>query len=86
MHNAKCRVRHKKRTGKDYDEYSWYDKDGRKQVVRKYSSQKKAKKGYKKNGLWKKKGGRPEQHKTGGPHFHDRNHDNPSMPNIHYEY
>ena len=73
VHNADCK----------YTEKSWYDKNDRKQVVKHYKSKKQVKKAAKKAGLWNNK---PEQHNQGDPYYHDRNHDVPSKPNMHYEY
>ena len=63
--------------------------NGRKQIDKKYSSKKQAKKAAKKQKLFKKNGReqrRPEQHRKGGPHYHDRNHNNQRKPNVHYSF
>ena len=62
---------------------SWVDKSGRTQVVIDFPSRKAAKDAASRAGLWCSK---PEKHKRGGPHFHDKNHSDPSKPNIHYEF
>lgn len=74
---------------------SWYDNKGRKQVVIYCKSRKEAKDLAAANGgIWTKKrkktkknrGVRSECHDCGGRHFHDKNHENPKKPNIHYEF
>ena len=64
----------------------------RKQVSRKFNSQKKAKDASNNSpaGPYIKKGSRrpakPEKHKKGSGHYHDGNHNNRNKPNIHYEF
>jgi RHS repeat-associated protein len=61
----------------------------RRQVFKKYPTRKKAKDAADKVGRHKGKNGKPEgpeQHDKGTPHYHDKNHDDPTKPNVHYGY
>jgi len=60
----------------------WYAR-GRKQIDLEFPTRKKAKDAASREGLWSNK---PEKHRQGKRHFHDKNHDNPSKPNIHYSF
>jgi len=65
------------------------DKKGkREQIFDKHSSQEKAREEAKKKGLWRDE---PERHRLkdgtmGDWHYHDKNHDDPTQPNIHYGF
>ena len=64
--------------------YKW----ARRQVYRQYPTRKRAKDAADRVGRFQKNGKPqgPERHKKGPPHFHDKNHNNPNKPNIHYGY
>ncbi|WP_353572697.1 Hint domain-containing protein [Candidatus Albibeggiatoa sp. nov. BB20] len=61
----------------------WYDKNGRKQIDIVFPTRKQAKDAAQKRGLWSNK---PEKHKKGHRHFHDKNHGDKSKPNYHYSF
>jgi hypothetical protein len=65
----------------------WTDVRGRKQVAVRYGSRREAKEAAENCGcgLWSNQ---PDPaHKPGErPHYHDRNHEDSSKPNVHYEY
>ena len=69
------------------DRHCWIDKKGREQVVQTYPNRKEAKRAAKDSqaGVWSDRSDRG--HRPGEkPHFHDKNHDRPDKPNVHYEW